>query len=183
VTAINPITKQVSHQKIAYTDNKKEINDLYSGRMLEDSNIFSIYDDLKNQTPGRKLILSSINDSVAKETWLKNHIYGYLAKNYFKISVEIQGGTNKISAGHVVKFFTPSQEDKILNPQNPAPAADILHSGKYIVTDVTHVISNSKYVKTLNMARASIPFDINRNTIIDSDIANITKEVFGDRRT
>lgn len=183
ITSINPITKQVTHDKIAYTDKSKEINDLYEGRMFEDSNIFSIYNDLKNQVPGRKVITSSINDSVSKEQWLKNHIYGYLAKNYFKINVEIQGGTNKISAGHIVKFFTPSQYDRLLNPQNPSPVADVLHSGKYIVTKVTHIISNSMYVKNLDMARASIPFDINRNTIIDSDIANITKEVLGDKRT
>lgn len=183
ITSINPVTKQVTHQKLSYTDSRESTKDFYDQKLIDDANIFSIYDDIQNQIPGRKVIAASINDSVAKESWLKNHIYGYIAKNYFKINVEIQGGTNKISVGHIVNFFTPSAYDKILNPSRTSPMADLMHSGKYIVTNVVHAIGIGTYTKTLELTRASMPYDVNRNTILESSIEEITKDIFGDRRT
>lgn len=183
ITSINPITKQVNHQKLSYTDSRESTRDFYDQKLIDDANIFSIYDDIQNQIPGRKVITASINDSVAKEAWLKNHIYGYIAKNYFKINVEIQGGTNKISVGHIVNFFTPSAYDKILNPKRTSPVADLMHSGKYIVTSVVHAIGIGTYTKSLELTRASMPYDVNRNTILELELEQITKDLLGDRRT
>lgn len=183
ITSINPITKEVQTSKIAYTDPNEEIKDLHESRLLDDANIFSIYDDVNNQVPGRKLITSSINDSVPRENWLKDHIYGYLSKNYFKITVEIQGGTNRISAGHIVNFFTPSAYSKLYENDASIVKADIVHSGKYLVTKAIHVIANGMYVKTLELARASMPYDVNRYSLFDSTIEQITKDILGDRRT
>jgi hypothetical protein len=183
ITSINPITKEVSHQKLAYTDSRENANDFYESKLLDDVNIFSIYDDIRNQIPGRKVITAGINDSVGKENWLKNNIYGYLSKNYFKATIEIQGGTNRISAGHVISLFIPSNYQKIIEPKALYPRADVVHSGKYLVTRVVHTISGGVHVKTLELSRASMPYDVNRHTLFDNYIEDVTKEILGDRRT
>jgi hypothetical protein len=163
ISSINPLTRDVDVKKISYADNQESTRDFYSNKLIDDDNIFARYNDVSNEIPGRKLIFSSLNDSVPKEDWIKNHIYGYLSKNYFKISVDIQGGTNKIGIGHVVNFITPSIVSKVLNPTSSNPPIDPIYSGKYLVTSVVHIIRDGQYIKTLELSRSSSPYNFNKS--------------------
>jgi hypothetical protein len=173
ISSINPLTRQFNSEKLSYTDRRESAKDFYSNKLIDDENIFARYDDTLNEIPGRKLIFNSLNDSVAREDWLKNHIYGYLSKNYFKISIDIQGATNKIGVGHVVNFVVPSQISKILSPTTPNPSIDPIYSGKYLVTSVVHIIKEGQYIKTLELSRGSSPYDLNKNSISEFDVAQI----------
>ena len=124
-------------------------------------NIFSRYDDVAGETPGRKLITSSLNDSVNRDAWLGNNIYGHLSKNLFQIGLEIEGGKNNIGVGHIVNFTIPSSFEKLADPLNPNPPNDKIYSGKYFVVAVTHKISLGAYTKSLELSRASVPYDFN----------------------
>lgn len=185
ITSINPITKEVVHQKISYADPSQSSKDFYENKLIDRTNIFSLYDDIKNQIPGSKIIMSSINDAVDRKDWLKNHIYGYLSRNYFKIIVEIQGATNRISSGHVVNFLTPSFEHKTLYKDDPNPYYDPLHSGKYFVVSVIHMIAGNTYTKKLELARSSSPLNPDKFTILDSSILSSEEllKSLGNRRT
>lgn len=184
ITSINPITKEVVHQKSGYTNSNESSKDFYDNKLLDKTNIFSIYDDVKNEVPCGKVILASINDAVNRQDWLKNHIYGYLSRSYFKINVEIQGATNRISAGHVVNFVTPSFEQMTTYRENPNPYYDPLHSGRYFVVSVIHTISNGTYTKKLELARSSAPLNPDKFTALDSTESQeeILKSL-GNRRT
>lgn len=185
ITSINPITKEVSHQKMSYTDSRESSRDFYDNKLIDRTNIFSLYDDVKNEIPGNKLIMSSINDAVDRKKWLKNHIYGNLSRQYFKILVEIQGATNRISAGHVVNFVTPSFEYMTINREDPNPYLDPLHSGSYFVTSVIHTITAGTYTKKLELARSSSPLNPDKFTTLDQTIES--QDAFlkslGNRRT
>jgi hypothetical protein len=154
ISAIDPIARTVTKQKLSYTDNNQETRDFYENKLLEAQNIFSVYDDVINQTPGRKVIVGSINDSVPRETWIKNHIFGQLTRKMFRVSIEIQGGTNQIAVGHVVNLFIPSSFERIANPNSESLQPDLIYSGKYIVHSVTHTITENKYTKTLQLSRS-----------------------------
>jgi hypothetical protein len=148
-------------------------------------NIFNTYNDIGNETPGRKLILSSINESVNRESWLGNHIYGQLSKSMFKISVDIQGGTNTIGVGNVVNFATPSQISVMLNPQTAFPELDPVYSGKYLVTTVIHAMSSTQYIKTMHLSRGSSPLNFDKHTQYDDtfeDIKAVIKTALGNKR-
>lgn len=185
ITSINPITKEITHQKMSYTDPRENSRDFYDNKLIDRTNIFSIYDDVKNEIPGNKLIMSSINDAVDRKNWLKNHIYGNLSRQYFKILVEIQGATNRISAGHVVNFITPSFEYMTVYREDSNPYLDPLHSGNYFVTSVIHTIAGGMYTKKLELARSSSPLNPNKFTTLDNTI--LTQDEFlkslGNRRT
>jgi len=171
LSSINPLTREVNTKKISYID--ESTKDFYSNKLIDDENVFARYDDNLNEIPGRKLIVNATNDSISREDWLKNHIYGYLSKNYFKISIDIQGATNKIGVGHVVNFVVPSQVAKILNPTTPNPYVDPLYSGKYLVTSVVHSIRGGQYIKTLELSRGSSPYNFNRNSISEFDVTQL----------
>ena len=190
ISAIDPIARTVTKQKLSYTDNNQETRDFYENKLLEAQNVFSIYDDVINQTPGRKVIVGSINDSVPRETWVKNHIFGQLTRKMFRVSIEIQGGTNQIAVGHVVNLFIPSSFERIANPNSESLQPDRIYSGKYIVHSVTHTITENKYTKILQLSRSSLPTNLNRP---DSEFFDLTElvdfatdivlNVAGNRRT
>ena len=185
ITSINPITKEVFHQKMSYTDSNEDSRDFYANKLIDRTNIFSVYDDIKNQIPGNKLIMSSINDAVDRKDWLKNHIYGNLSRQYFKILVEIQGATNRISAGHVVNFVTPSFEYMTVYKEDPNPYVDPVHSGSYFVVSVIHTIAASTYTKKLELARSSSPINPDKFTSLDNTnlIQDDILKSLGNRRT
>lgn len=185
ISSINPIKRSYKVQKLSYADDKDETQDFYSNKLFSTLNIFNTYNDVKNETPGRKLILSSINESVNRESWLGNHIYGQLSKNMFKISVDIQGGTNTIGVGNVVNFATPSQISVMLNPQSAFPELDPVYSGKYLVTTVIHAMSSTQYIKTLHLSRGSSPLNFDKHTEYDDtfeDIKASIKTALGNKR-
>jgi hypothetical protein len=163
ITSINPINHDIEEEKLSYTSPTEKTKDFYPNKLIDDANIFAVYNDSLNEIPGRRLIVNSINESTTRNSWLKNNIYGFLAKNYFKISVDIQGGTNKIAIGHVVNFIVPSQVSRIISPTSSTPYVDQIYSGKYLVTSVVHTIKGGQYIKTLELSRASSPYDFNRN--------------------
>jgi hypothetical protein len=186
ISSINPIKRSYKVQKINYADDKDETQDFYSNKLFSTLNIFNTYNDIGNETPGRKLILSSINESVNRESWLGNHIYGQLSKSMFKISVDIQGGTNTIGVGNVVNFATPSQISVMLNPQSAFPELDPVYSGKYLVTAVIHSMSSTQYVKTIHLSRGSSPLNFDKHTQYDDtfeDIKASIKIALGNKRT
>jgi hypothetical protein len=185
ISSINPIKQNYNFQKISYANNEDETNDFYSNKLLNSTNIFNIYNDIQNETPGRKLIFSKLNDTVGRETWLRNHIYGALSKSMFKISIDVQGGTNGIGIGHVVNFVTPSQVSMMLNPQAAVPEVDPIYSGKYLVTSVFHTITSTQYTKTLHLARGSTPFNYDSNTSLESSLDELRSELltlYGNKR-
>jgi hypothetical protein len=185
VSSINPIKRSYKVQKLSYTDETDETKDFYSNKLFNSLNIFNTYDDKKNETPGRKLILSSINESVNRDSWLSNHIYGQLSKSMFKISVDIQGGTNTIGIGNVVNFATPSQISVMLNPQSAFPELDPIYSGRYLVTTVIHAMSSSQYVKTMHLSRGSSPLNFDKHTEYDATFEDIKADIrtsLGNRR-
>jgi len=189
VSTINPVSRKFATKKLSYANEDAETTDFYSNKLLSSMNVFNIYNDTKNETPGRKLIMSSINDSVAREDWMNNHIYGQLSKTMFKIEVDIQGGTNNISVGNVVKFVAPSSVAIQANPTNAFPEIDPIYSGKYLVTAVTHVLKDSKYLKTLTLSRGSSPFNFDTHalTVPGTEFDDLKQEymslVLGNKRT
>ena len=108
----------------------------------------------------------------------------------FRVSIEIQGGTNQIAVGHVVNLFIPSSFERIANPNSESLQPDKIYSGKYIVHSVTHTITENKYTKTLQLSRSSLPTNLNRP---DSEFFDLTElvdfatdivlNVAGNRRT
>ena len=189
ISTIDPITRTVSNEKLSYTDIGKSTKDFYENKLIDDTNIFANYDDLNYETPGRKVILSSINESVPRENWIKNNIFGQLTKTYFQIYVDIEGGTNQIAVGHVVNFILPSLAEKSLNPNRNYGTFDLMYSGKYLVTGVNHAIKAGKYIKSLQLSRSSSPVDMNLDSIDyrNLDEFSLTEqeiyELFGNRRT
>ena len=188
ISSINPIERTVSTQKLSYTDINESTRDFYENKMIDDINIFANYDDLNYEIPGRKVIVQSINDSVAKETWLKNNLFGQLTKTYFQISIDVEGATNRIGVGHVINFILPSTADNTLNIMGNFVTLDLLYSGKYLVTGVKHAIRSGKYLKTLELSRSSVPIDLNQDSINYSNIDEFSLteqeifDIFGNRR-
>jgi len=160
LVSINPIRKVSNTEILSYTRNDTRTSDFYVNKLLSSKNFFSYYNDLENENPGRKLFFKSVNDPVAKESWLSKHIFGNLTKNLFKVTVDIQGGTNTIGIGQVVDFYAPSQVSLISNPQSSTPEIDRLYSGFYLVTSVVHQIVEGKYIKTLELSRGSSPINL-----------------------
>lgn len=189
ISTVDPITRTVSNQKLSYTDINESTKDFYENKLIDDTNIFANYDDINYETPGRKVIFKSVNDSVPRNTWLKNNIFGQLTKTYFQISVDIEGGTNQIGVGHVVNFVLPSISEKSLNPNRNFTTVDLMYSGKYLVTGVSHGIRSGKYIKTLQLSRNSSPINMNQDSIDyrNLDLSSFTDqevfEIFGNRRT
>ena len=161
VTSIDPISRTHSMRKLSYANSKNESKDFYSFKTLDNSNIFSTYDDVAGEIPGRKIIASSLNDSVNRDDWLLNNIYGHLSKNLFRIALEIEGGKNNIGVGHIVNFTVPSAFEKIADPKSANIPNDKIYSGSYFVTSVQHKIGLTTYTKELELARSTVPYDFN----------------------
>lgn len=162
ITAIDPITREYQVDKFGYKN--RETGDFYENKLIDDKNIFNTYDNNKNQIPGRRLILSSINDTINRKSWLPNNMFGHLSKSMFKLEVDIQGATNSIGVGHVVNLVIPSAYDKKLTLNSATQLPDAFHSGKYFVSGVKHSLTGTSYVKRLELTRGSTPLDLNRET-------------------
>ena len=177
ISSIDPIKRTVSRQKLSYTDNEQETKDFYGNKLLQAQNIFAVFDDVINQTPGRKVIVNSINDSVPREDWVKNHIFGQLTRKMFRVSIDVQGGTNQIGVGHIVNLFVPSSLERIVNPNSTSLEIDRMHSGKYLVHSVTHTITENKYTKKLQLSRSSIPTNLNRPDLKSFELTELAEFV------
>jgi hypothetical protein len=162
LTTIDPISRTHSTKKFGYTTKDTVTNDFYSYKLIDEYNIFNVYNDSKNEIPGRKLITSSINDTANRNTWLSENIVGHISKTLFKISVEIQGGTNNIGIGNIVYLYSPSHTERVSNPTNSNLIPNRLESGKYFVTTVEHRIRAGEYIKALTLSRASSPINHNK---------------------
>jgi hypothetical protein len=169
LTTIDPISRTHSTKKFGYATEDSVTNDFNPYKLMDDYNIFNVYNDSKNEVPGRKLITSSINDTVSRSSWLPDNIIGHISKNLFKIDIEIQGGTNHIGIGNVVNLYSPSQSEKISNPKNSNLIPNRLESGKYLVTTIDHRIRPGEYIKSLTLSRASSPIDHNK-TVAGAEI-------------
>jgi hypothetical protein len=169
MTTIDPISRTHSTKKFGYATEDTVTNDFNPYKLIDDYNIFNVYNDAKNEIPGRKLIASSINDTASRSSWLPDNIVGQISKTLFKIDVEIQGGTNNIGIGNIVNLYSPSQSERLSNPTNSNLIPNRLESGKYLVTTVDHRIRPGEYVKGLTLSRASSPIDHNK-TVAGAEI-------------
>lgn len=188
ITTIDLISRTHSMRKFGYTTKDSVNGDLYPHKLIDDYNIFSIYNDIKGEIPGKKLIMASINDTGKRSEWLPNVINGQVSKILFKVKIEIQGGTNDVGVGDIVSLFIPSQTAKIVDAKNPHVSPDEIHSGKYFVLSVDHKIRDGEYIKSVTLGRGSSPIDANllydvRTTDIDftQTTANAKKSI-GDLR-
>jgi hypothetical protein len=169
LTTIDPISRTHSTKKFGYANEKSVTNDFYSYKLIDEYNIFNVYNDSKNEIPGRKLITSSINDTANRSSWLSDNIVGQISKTLFKINIEIQGGTNNIGIGNIVYLYFPSHAERASNPKNSNLIPNPLESGKYFVTTVEHRIRAGEYIKGLTLSRASSPIDHNK-TVAGAEI-------------
>jgi len=160
ITSIDPIKRTHNVEKFGYKN--RETGDFYANKLLDEQNIFNTYDNNKNEIPGRRLILSSINDTINRKNWLSNNIFGHLSKSMFKLEVDVQGATNSIGVGHVINLMIPSAYDKQLTLNSSDPLPDGYHSGKYFVSGVKHSLSGTSYIKRLELTRGSSPINLNR---------------------
>ena len=169
ITTIDPIARTTSVQKMGYSTKNTPITAMYQNKLLNDENIFNLYNDFSGEVPARKVIFSSKNDMINRSSWLKNHIENYIATRMFRIEITVQGGTNTFGVGHVVNFVKPSKVDKILDSGNPFLGLDHMLSGKYLVTSVTHVIVPGNYEKRLELSRDGSVFNYNTNLVSEQD--------------
>ena len=151
-------TKKISYSDADFFSNTSE--DFYNNSFMTESNRFRV----ETQEPGMKKISTTKRfGNKNKSDWLPYNIFGMLTKNYFKIGAIIQGGTNNISVGSIVQFNVISYFEKIANASSGTPPLDEMYSGKYYVTGVTHVITQDKYQKTLELSRGSSRIALNEN--------------------
>ncbi len=127
--------------------------DFYNNSFLTPENKF--FQGGLSETGTRKLTTANNFGTKKKEEWLPYNIFGMLTKNYLKLSAIVQGGTNNISVGNVVQLNVISYFEKVANASSGTPPLDEIYSGRYYVTGVTHVITQEKYQKTLEISRGS----------------------------
>jgi len=175
ITSLDPIKRNSTTINVGYSKKDNTTKDFYPNKLLDANNIFSTYNTTNGETPGRKLIFSStyFNDTVQRNNWLKDNIFGSLSKGMFKLEVDIQGATNNIGAGHIINLVIPSALDKKMIPGKSTPLADEYHSGKYFVCGVKHNITLSSYVKRLELSRGSIPIDFDKNSLTEKDLSEL----------
>lgn len=155
--SIDLIKRKCKNKNVGYLENDKKT--FYNNKLVDNKSIFSVFNKSRGQVPGKKVFVSSINDSVNREDWLPHEFVRRISTTYFRILVEISGGTNGIDVGSTVKFLMPSSSQRNIEVTNPNVRFDPIHSGRYLVTGVNHVLRNGQYLKTLELSRESTPFD------------------------
>lgn len=133
-----------------FTDVSK---DFYPNSFLTSNNRF--FQSESTEIGSRKVTTTNNFGNKKKESWLPYNIFGMLTKNYLKLSAVVQGGTNSISVGNVVQLNVVSYYERMANASSGSPPLDEIYSGLYYVTGVTHVITQDKYQKTLEISRGS----------------------------
>jgi len=149
--------RTTTRSKISYSDSNfftDVTDDLYDTPFIDTNNPFNLKEE--NEYGNRKVTTLNSFGNKEKKDWLPYNIFGMLTKNFYKVSVLVQGATNSISAGDVVELKVTSFFEKMLDPSTNPPL-DQFHSGKYYVTGVTHVIKQDQYQKTVELSRGSSP--------------------------
>lgn len=167
--SINIINRKCKNQQVGYLD--ADNTNLYPNKFVDQKNIFSQLNKNQGEIPGKKVFVSSVNDPVNRESWLAHEHIKRIETVYFRVSIEIAGATNNIGVGHVINLLVPSSAAKMTQPASSIIRYDPIHSGKYIVTGVDHIIRNGQYIKTLELSRDSLPFSY-ENTTDDTFIIN-----------
>jgi hypothetical protein len=176
ITTVDPITRSSSVQKMGYSTKSTPITNMYQNKLLNEENLFNLYNDFSGEVPGRKVVFSSKNDMIGRSSWLKNHIENYIATRMFRIEITVQGATNTFGVGHLVNFVMPSKVNKILEPGNPYLELDHMLSGKYLITAVTHAIVLGNYEKRLELSRDGSVFNYNTNLVNDFDFTKLESD-------
>lgn len=148
--------RSATNKTISYADQNffKDVSgDFYSNSFLTSDNRF--FQNSSSEIGTRKLTTTKNFGNKKKEDWLPYNIFGMLTKNYLKLSAVVQGGTNSISVGNIVQLNVISYFEKMANASSGTPPLDEIYSGRYYVTGVTHVITQEKYQKTLEISRGS----------------------------
>jgi hypothetical protein len=151
--------RSVANNAISYSDPDfftTVSKDLYPNAFMESTNRFYLNNaNVSSEIGNRKLTTTGQFGNKEKKDWLPYNIFGMLTKNFFKIAVVIQGGTNAISVGNIVQFNVISYFERMMNASSGTPPLDEIYSGRYFVTGVTHAITQEKYQKTLELSRGS----------------------------
>lgn len=148
--------RSTSDTVISYADQSFFDNvsgDFYKNSFLTSDNKF--YHTGPFEIGNRKVTTTNNFGNKKKEEWLPYNIFGMLTKNYLKLSAIVQGGTNSISVGNIIQLNVISYYERMANASSGTPPLDEIYSGRYYVTGVTHVITQEKYQKTLEISRGS----------------------------
>ena len=182
-TFVNPLTRKIDTDSVEYNDEnffKDIVTDVEGNQLINKENIFNV-EFVSNKKTGsssgnRKVVTSGddINDVRSRKDWLAFNIYGSLIRTLYSVGVEVQGGTNEVSLGHIVNLVVPSAEARAFELDSTgAIRRDPTTSGKYVVTGVRHKIEVNKYVKTLELGRGSSSLNYNgRTNSLTSTLAN-----------
>tara|TARA_R100000734_G_C3316336_1_gene108791 strand:- start:1325 stop:2797 length:1473 start_codon:yes stop_codon:yes gene_type:complete len=170
-TFVNPLNREVNSDVIEYKDSnffKDVVNDVEKNQLINNENIFNIlFNSIKKtgaSSGNRKVVTSGddINDIRSRKDWLAFNIYGSLIRTLYSVAVEVQGGTNEISLGHIVNLVVPSADARAFDLDSIGSVRrDPTTSGKYVVTGVRHKIEINKYTKLLELGRGSSPVNYN----------------------
>lgn len=175
--SINILNRKCKNQNVGYLD-AKNVN-LYPNKLIGPNNIFASLNKSLGEVPGKKVFVSSMNDPVNRESWLKHEHVKRIETVHFKVAIEIAGATNNIGIGNIVNLAIPSGTAKAQQPTSSIIRYDPIHSGKYIVTGVDHIIRNGQYLKNLELSRDSLPFSFENATSDNFIINNIEAFITG----
>lgn len=161
VRQINPLARRFNDIKISYEDIEFDGRDFYNNRILNTDNEFLTYDDSYPEYPGERLIVRPQNDIVYdKKRWVAYDTYGGLLNSGLRVLVDIPGGSNRISTGYAVELSIPSKVAKTLNLEQAITPEDEMYSGKYLVTAIRHIFTQTTYIKKCELSRGSIRINL-----------------------
>lgn len=137
-------------------ETEQELETLYDNKFIESNNIFNSFDT----TPTiERLIIEPTNDVVKnKATWLKYDTYGAILNTSIRVTCQVFGGGNKLSIGNLIDLSLPSHAN--ISTNSSVRHDNQVYSGKYMITAIKHTITPKVYVKTLELGRDSLRFDI-----------------------
>lgn len=174
IRSLNLLKRTYTDTKIDYkNESEQELETLYDNKFIESSNIFNTFDTIPTI---ERLIVEPTNDSVRnKAAWLKYDTYGAVLNTAIRLTCQVYGGGNKLSVGNLIELKLPSHANVSTN--SSVRHDNQVYSGKYMITAIKHTITPKVYVKTLELGRGSLRFDI--DTIIRNYPTNNSETVNG----
>lgn len=144
--------KQIKETDFVYTDylNLKKINDYGIAPNLNSLNISNMNRIIKTK---HAYCYDNIRDSEEYENYIlkrKSHLNHF---NNNKVSIVVSGDSNR-RAGDLVNVNILAGDAKLHVTDNPF---DYYMSGKYLISKITHMIQNEKYIMRLDLERDSLP--------------------------
>lgn len=124
--------------------------------MFGTNNVFLKYGT--NEYPGERLTVFPNGDPVDnKSAWMNIDVRAPLDKSLIRATADIEGGSNIIGAGNIIKLKIPSLQARALNINSEIMPDDMVYAGEYLVTAVRHIFTFNTYVKKIEMSKGNIP--------------------------